>query len=168
MKLSVDRLVRISALAALAVAVSVLSKMQPSLNLFHLGPIVILTTALLFGPLEGALVGSISMTIFDIFFYRPVSAPKTLVSYFLFGLVAGYIALHQRSLIPYDLLRYIIAVIIGGVFFSASYFVFNMLFFGGIGYAQPKIWGTVILTIMSLAAVPLALILEPYVRQLKK
>lgn len=169
MHLSIQKITRIAALAALAMGVSLLTRIQPSLNLFHLGPVIIVTSALLLGPLEGAFIGGISMGLYDIFFYNPASAPKTTVSYAIFGLIVGYIALHHRQLIKHTLLRYIIAIIIGGCAFTASYFIFNAYLLNlGMPYAQTKAIGCFYIALATLLAIPIALILQPYTKQLKK
>lgn len=169
MSLSIQKITRIAILSALSLSVSILTKMQPSINLFHLGPIVIITSALLFGPLEGAFIGGLSMGIFDIFFYNPASAPKTTVSYALFGLVVGYIACKQEKAITNTVIRYVLAIILGGIIYTASYFIFNAYILNiGMKVAQAKVFGCLILVLTTFASLPIALILKPYTKQLKK
>lgn len=169
MSLSIQKITRIAVLSALALSVSILTKVQPSLNLFHLGPIVIITSALLFGPIEGAFIGGLSMGTFDIFFYNPASAPKTTVSYALFGLVVGYIACQQTTLIENVILRYITAILCGGALYTLSYFIFNAFILNiGLEPAKIKVVGCLIIVATTFIAIPLALILQPYTKRLKK
>lgn len=169
MSLSVQKIVRIAVLSALTISVSLLTKIQPSINLFHLGPIVIITAALLFGQLEGAFIGGLSMGLYDIFFYNPASAPKTIVSYALFGFVVGYISLNAQSYLKHTIVRYISAIILGGIIYTTSYFVFNTI---SLGFGNPtvnaKIVGCIYIVLATFTAIPLALILKPYVKHLKK
>ncbi|MGL4662917.1 MAG: ECF transporter S component [Culicoidibacterales bacterium] len=169
MHLSIQKITRIAVLSALALSVSLLTKVQPSLSLFHLGPIVIVASALLLGPSEGALIGGLSMGLFDIFFYNPASAPKTIVSYSLFGLVVGYIAFKQAPFTKNIIFRYIVAIFCGGIIFTLSYFIFNAYIINlGLAYAKTKAIGCSFIVLATFAAIPIALILKPYTKQLKK
>lgn len=168
MTISVSQLIRIATLSALAIAATVTTKVHFYGTILHLGSIIVITSALLLGPLEGSIIGGMSMGLYDVFFYNPASAPKTTVSYLLFGLTVGFIA-SQDAYIKHTILRYVIAILIGGLIHTASYFIFNAYIInGGLAYAQVRVLSSLITVAATFATIPIALILKPYVKFLKK
>lgn len=59
---------------------------------FHMGNVFLLVSALLLGPLSGALAGSIGMTIADLTSGYAMYAPTTFFLKFCIGLVTGFVA----------------------------------------------------------------------------
>ena len=58
----------------------------------NVGDVIIFTSAILFGPMVGALAGGIGSAVADILFGYPAFAPYTFVIKGLEGFVAGYIS----------------------------------------------------------------------------
>lgn len=168
MAISATQIVRIAALSALAIAATVTTKVPFYGTILHLGSIIVITSALLFGPIEGSIISGMSMGLYDIFFYNPASAPKTSVSYFLFGLIVGFIA-YQDKYIKNTILRYVLAILIGGSVHTASYFIFNAYIInGGLAYAQVRIVSSVITVAATFVTIPITLVLSKYTRHLTK
>lgn len=163
MNLTVQRIVRIAVFSALAIGVSLLTKMQSSLNIFHLGPIVIVTSAILLGKVEGAFIGGLSMGIFDVLFYNPASAPKTVLAYGLLGFIVGYIAMDTERMIPNTVFRYIIAILSGGIVYIGTYFLISSMTIG-VPTAVMEAYGDVFIVVAMLFAVPIAISLKKYVK----
>lgn len=168
MSLSIQRILRISAFSALAIAATLVTKISFFGTIIHLGSVVVITVALLFGPLEGAVVSGMSMGLYDVFFYNPASAPKIATSYLLFGLVAGYIAMSDKY-IKNALVRYILAIVVGGAIYTIVYFIFNAYIMnGGLEYAQVRIMSSVITIAATFLTIPVAFALKPYVKKERK
>lgn len=169
MKISINQIIRIAALSALAVVATLTTQIHFYGTIIHLGVIIVIISALLLGPFEGGIISGLSMGIYDIFFYNAASAPKTIVSYFLFGLIAGFIA-SKDTYIKNTILRFAIAIIIGGLIHTTSYFIFNFYILnGGFEYAKVRVISSLISVSVTLfVTIPIALILKPYIAQLKK
>lgn len=169
MTFSIQRITRIAVLSALTIAVTLTTTFHFGGTIGHLGGIIVITTALLFGPTDGSIVAVLGMGLYDIIFYNPASAPKTIVSYFLFALIAGYIA-SQDTLIRNTIIRQVLAVLCGGIALLSSFYVFNILFYSHFNfvYANARVMSNLITIVASLLSITLVHVLEPYTKQLSK
>lgn len=169
MTFSIQRITRIAILSALTIVVTLTTTFHFGGTIAHLGAVIVITTVLLFGPLDGSIVAIIGMGLYDLFFYNPASAPKTIISYFLFAFIAGYIA-SQDTLIKNTILRQIIAVLCGGIGLIVSFYLFNLIFYSHFNfvYANLRVLSNILTISISLISIILVHILEPYVKQLSK
>ncbi len=103
----------------------------PTAGYFNLGDIIVVTTALLFGPLIGGFVGGVGSALADIWLGYAAFAPLTLVVKGVEGYVVGYIAGPQkdpsRNLI-------ILSWVIGGLIIIAGYWLGEVFI---MGYGMP-------------------------------
>jgi len=107
--------------ALLVVATVVLRFPVPTFNLyFNLGESIIYLTALLYGPIYGALIGSVGSALSDIIGGYPVWAPITFIIKGLEGYIVGNIAKKNRYL----------AVAIGGITMMAGYAIAAGVLYG--------------------------------------
>lgn len=169
MTFSIQRITRISVLSALTIAMTLTTTFHFGGTIGHLGGVIVITTALLFGAVDGSIVAVTGMGLYDLFFYNPASAPKTIISYFLFAFITGYIA-SQDTLIKNTILRQIIAVLCGGIGLIVSFYLFNLIFYShfNFAYANLRILSNILTISISLLSIALVHILEPYVKQLSK
>lgn len=98
-------------------------------GLIHLGTLVSFTIALKFGARYGALAGGIGMTLFDLFSEWYVWAPATLIIRLISGYVVGRVALSRRGQ-GLNMLRNVIAIMLGGVVIISGYYVFEAFILG--------------------------------------
>jgi len=90
----------------------------------NVGDIMVMFTALLFGPIVGGISGGVGPMIADILSPYSIYAPATLIIKGIEGFLIGFIAnpKDKSSRISY---RDIIAVIIGGLMIPFGYFIFQ-------------------------------------------
>jgi len=95
----------------------------------NIGDVAVMFTALLFGPIIGALAGGIGSMLADVFSPYIIYAPATLIIKGLEGFIIGIIAdpKNRESRISK---RDIIAVIIGGLLIPLGYFIYQAFFIG--------------------------------------
>ena len=114
-----------SALTMVATMISV--NFAPTGGYFNFGDVIVVTTALLFGPIVGGLTGGIGPALADIYLGYGLFAPFTLVIKGLEGLVVGYIAGGKPG-VPRN--RKIIAWLCGGVIIIVGYWIAEVVFLG--------------------------------------
>lgn len=169
MTFSIQRITRIAVLSALTTAVTLTTTLHFGGTIGHLGGAIVITTVLLFGAVDGSIVAVLGMGLYDVFFYNPASAPKTITSYFLFALIAGYIA-SQDTVIRNTIIRQVLAVLGGGIALIISFYTFNLVFYShfNFAYANLRVMSNLLTVAISLLSIILVNILEPYVKQLSK
>lgn len=98
--------------ALLVIATVMLRFPVPTFNLyFNLGEAIIYLTALLYGPIPGALIGGVGSALADIIGGYPVWAPITFIIKGLEGYIVGSLANKNRY----------IAVMLGAIIMMAGY-----------------------------------------------
>lgn len=95
----------------------------------NIGDAIVMITALLFGPLIGALAGGIGSMFADLFLGYALYAPATLVIKGLEGFIVGLIANPKQKSKKIDI-RDILGVIAGGLVMVFGYFFYEILLFG--------------------------------------
>lgn len=92
-KLILKKSVIVAMLVALCFAATFINIQMPTGDMVHLGNFVMIITALLLGGLEGGLVGSLGMGLYDIIFYssRPTTIIRTFILKFLVGFLVGFL-----------------------------------------------------------------------------
>ncbi|TFG01292.1 MAG: ECF transporter S component [Promethearchaeota archaeon] len=95
----------------------------------NVGDAGVMITALLFGPIIGAIAGGVGSALADIFLGYTIYAPATLIIKGLEGFVVGIIANPKKH---YSKLNYrdIIGVLIGGAIMVLGYLIYETLIFG--------------------------------------
>ncbi|MHA1987091.1 MAG: ECF transporter S component [Promethearchaeota archaeon] len=90
----------------------------------NVGDLMVMFTALLFGPIVGGISGGVGPMIADIFSPYSIYAPATLVIKGIEGFLIGFISnpKDKSSRISY---RDIIAVVLGGLLIPFGYFIFE-------------------------------------------
>ena len=85
--------VLIAMLIALCFGATRINIPMPTGDMIHLGNFVMILTALLLGGLEGGLVGSLGMGLYDIVFFsnRPFTILRTFILKFIVGFLVGYL-----------------------------------------------------------------------------
>ena len=87
------KLTLIAVFTGLCFAFTFINIQLPTGDMVHLGNFVMILAALLLGGLEGGLVGSLGMGIYDLVFYssRPTTIIRTFILKFLVGLIVGVV-----------------------------------------------------------------------------
>ena len=85
--------VLIAMLIALCFGATRINIPMPTGDMIHLGNFVMILTALLLGGLEGGLVGSLGMGLYDLVFFsnRPFTILRTFILKFIVGFLVGYL-----------------------------------------------------------------------------
>jgi uncharacterized membrane protein len=99
----------------------------PTGGYFNLGDIIVVTTALLFGPVIGGFTGGVGSALADVWLGYAAFAPITLVVKGVEGYVVGYIAGPQKD--P-SRNRIIISWVIGGLIIVAGYWIAEVFIMG--------------------------------------
>lgn len=97
---------------------------------FNLGETIIYITALLFGPLIGALAGGIGSMLGDVYLGFAQFAPGTLVIKGLEGAIVGFLNTKLKRYISNFTLRISISVVIGGLEMVTGYFLYEQIVLG--------------------------------------
>ena len=87
------KLIVITMLVALCFGATRINIPMPTGDMVHLGNFVMILSALLLGGLEGGIVGSLGMGIYDLVFFsnRPSTIIRTFILKFIVGFIVGYI-----------------------------------------------------------------------------
>ncbi|MBD3194859.1 MAG: ECF transporter S component [Candidatus Lokiarchaeota archaeon] len=95
----------------------------------NIGDAGVMITALLFGPVIGSVAGGIGSGLADILLGYPLFAPGTFIIKAIEGLIIGLIADPKRygEKLNY---RDIIGVVVGGLWMSFGYLLYEILLFG--------------------------------------
>jgi uncharacterized membrane protein len=95
----------------------------------NIGDAGVMITALLFGPIIGAIAGGVGSALADIFLGYTIYAPATLIIKGLEGFIVGIIANPKKN---YSKLTYrdVIAVLVGGAVMVLGYLIYETMIFG--------------------------------------
>ena len=109
------------------VTTSFIVPFAPTGGYFNLGDIIVVTTALLFGPVIGGVAGGIGSGLADVYLGYASFAPFTLLIKGIEGYVIGYLAGPQTKATRN---KVIVAWLIGGVIIIAGYWIAEVVFLG--------------------------------------
>ncbi|MFC1803339.1 ECF transporter S component [Thermoproteota archaeon] len=154
-KISTKELAATAIMGALVtVATMIFIPFAPTSGFFNLGDAIVVTTALLFGPIVGAMAGGIGSALADIILQYAHFAPYTLVIKGLEGFIVGYIGNPKNN--P-STTRLIIAWIVGGVTIVVGYWIAEAFFMGyGIAAATAEIIINVPQVLFAVLGIPLS------------
>lgn len=162
---NINRLLRIATLAALTIVVTVLTRIPFYESIIHLGLIVVIVSSIIFGGVDGALIGGLSMGLYDMFFYNPLYAPVTFFAYALTALLCGMIVRTTRRFIQTEILRYIFAITFAGGGYVVIYFLANSLIYFNFEVAKVTVIGDIMVVLTAYIAIPMVFILKRYITQ---
>ena len=103
---------------------------------FNLGETLIYTAALIFGPLIGGIAGGAGAAIADILGGFAQFAPVTLIVKGLEGAIVGLLNNKIRKRTRSLSLSATISILIGGLEMVAGYFIYELLVFGDVAFAE--------------------------------
>jgi uncharacterized membrane protein len=127
----------------------------PTGGFFNFGDSIVVTTALIFGPIVGAVAGGIGSALADVLLGYGAFAPYTLVIKGLEGFLVGYIGGPQND--P-SKSRLIIAWIVGGITIVAGYWFAEAFIMGlGITTANAEIIINIPQAIFAVLGIPISL-----------
>lgn len=90
---ALNKIIIVAMFSALACAGTFIQIRMPAGDFVHLGNFVMIIAALLLGGIEGGLVGSLGMGIYDIIFYSqsPTTIARTFILKFVVGFLVGFL-----------------------------------------------------------------------------
>ena len=91
----------------------------------HFGTLVLFAIAIKYGPKYGMLAGGIGMTLFDLFSLWAAWAPGTFVVRMSMGFLVGLIANDKEKGQGGNMIKNVIAIILGGVVMIGGYFIYQ-------------------------------------------
>lgn len=125
-KFIMTRVIIIAVFTALCTALTHVQVKMPTGDMVHLGNFVMIMSALLLGGIEGGLVGSLGMGIYDLIYYssKPSTIIRTFILKFLIGFIVGFVfrLILKKKLNTTKLL-------IGATSFFGLLFVFSLILF---------------------------------------
>ena len=88
-----ERFIIIAIFTAVCTAATFIQFKMPSGDMVHLGNFVMIMAALLLGGIEGGIVGSLGMGLYDLIFYtsKPSTIIRTFILKFLIGFIVGFV-----------------------------------------------------------------------------
>ena len=95
----------------------------------NIGDAAVMITALLFGPIIGALAGGIGSMLADVFLGYTIYAPATLIIKGLEGFLVGLISKPRRKDLKFQT-RDVVGIILGGMVMVLGYFIYEILLWG--------------------------------------
>jgi uncharacterized membrane protein len=127
----------------------------PTGGFFNLGDAIVMTTALIFGPIIGGVAGGLGSALADLLLGYSAFAPFTLIIKGLEGFVIGIIAGGPGKT---SWVKLAIAWIVGGVIIVGGYWVTEAFIMGlGVAAANAEIIINIPQAIGSLIGIPIAL-----------
>ena len=122
----INKIVVVAMLSALCCAGTFVQIRMPAGDFVHLGNFVMIVSALLLGGIEGGLVGSLGMGLYDVIFYttKPSTILRTFILKFLIGFIVGFLF---RLVLKKKANTKRLLFISSGVLFSL--FVFSLVLF---------------------------------------
>jgi uncharacterized membrane protein len=155
-KMSTRDLAAVAIMGALTTVVTMFFiPFVPTGGYFNLGDAVVVTTALIFGPIVGALAGGIGSALADVLLGYGVFAPYTLVIKGLEGFVVGKIAGNSETTTK---MKMVIAWLVGGVIIVAGYWSAEAFIMGfGIPAANAEIIINIPQAIGSVIGIPVSI-----------
>jgi uncharacterized membrane protein len=134
----------------------------PTGGFFNFGDALVVTTALIFGPIVGGVAGGIGSGLADILLGYGAFAPYTLVIKGIEGYIVGYIAGNSDD---QTYTRLIMAWIAGGVTIVAGYWIAEAFIMGlGVVAANAEIIINVPQAIFSILGIPLSIAVKNRLR----
>ncbi len=120
------KVVIVAIFSALCCAGTFIQIRMPAGDFVHLGNFVMIVAALLLGGIEGGLVGSLGMGLYDLIYYsnKPSTILRTFILKFIIGFIVGALfRLILKKKLKVNLLMYI------SVFVFFTIFVISLIFF---------------------------------------
>jgi uncharacterized membrane protein len=156
LKMSTRDLAAVAIMGALTTVVTMFFiPFVPTGGFFNLGDAVVVTTALIFGPIVGALAGGVGSALADILLGYGAFAPYTLVIKGLEGFVVGKIAGTSEKT---STMKMVIAWLAGGIVIVAGYWVAEAFIMGlGVPAATAEIIINVPQAIGSVIGIPVSI-----------
>ncbi|SHF21038.1 ECF transporter S component [Alkalibacter saccharofermentans] len=100
-------------------------------GLIHLGNVALFLSAMLFGKNKGAIAGAFGMGLFDILSGWAIWAPFTFVVRGIMGYIIGSIS-HSKNNSADSLYLNILAIIAGGIWMVAGYYLTEVILYGNL------------------------------------
>lgn len=121
-----NKIIIIAMFSALCCACTFVQIRMPAGDFVHLGNFVMIMAALLLGAVEGGLVGSLGMGLYDVIFYtsKPSTILRTFILKFIIGFLVGYIF---RLLLKKKTNTKLLFAILSGIFLAI--FIISLVFF---------------------------------------
>ena len=136
----------------------------PTGGFFNFGDAIVQTTALIYGPIVGAVAGGIGSALADVLLGYGVFAPYTLIIKGLEGFLVGYIGGPQND--P-SKTRLIIAWIFGGLTIVVGYWFAEAFIMGlGIAAANAEIIINVPQAIFAVLSIPISIAVKDRLRSI--
>ncbi len=156
MKMDSRNLAAMAIMGALTTVVTMFAlPFAPTGGFFNLGDAIVMTTALIFGPIVGAVAGGVGSALADLLLGYSEFAPFTLLIKGLEGLLIGIIAGGKGKT---SLARLAVAWVVGGVVIVGGYWVAEAFFLGlGVTAANAEIIINIPQAIGSIIGIPIAL-----------
>ena len=169
-KLSVKDLVESALLIALVyIATAFINIRLPIVangGLVHLGTVMLIVSALVFGSKKGAIAGAFGMGLFDLLSGWTSWAPFTFVVRGAMGFIIGKIA-YAKGKEGNSILLNVLAIIIGSIVMIAGYYVTEIILYGNWLAPISSIPGNITQDVVGLIlGLPLAKVLKRYSRYL--
>lgn len=120
------------AIGLVYVATAIIGIKIPTLNnggLIHLGTAMHFIMALMLGSKKGAIAGGVGMGLFDLFSEFVIWTPTTVITRVIVGLAVGSVACVDGKQ-GFSTVKNIVAMLIGGLFLIAGYYVGEAITFG--------------------------------------
>lgn len=134
----------------------------PTGGFFNLGDAVVVTTALIFGPVVGAVAGGIGSALADVLLMYGAFAPYTLVIKGLEGFLVGYIANPAEN--P-SRVKMVMAWLVGGVTLVAGYWFAEAFIMGlGVTAANAEIIINVPQALFAFLGIPISMAVKDRLR----
>lgn len=123
---ALNKIIIVAMFSALCCACTFVQIRMPAGDFVHLGNFVMIMAALLLGAIEGGLVGSLGMGLYDIIFYtsKPSTILRTFILKFIIGFLVGYLF---RLVLKKKTNTKIIFAVLSGIF--TAVFVVSLVFF---------------------------------------
>lgn len=118
--MDIKKLVRIAVLTALACVLTIFPKVPIGGGYVHFGDCIIYITAIVLGPVPGAIVGAIGHSLADFLSGYPIFVLPTLIIKGIMGFVIGKIVYKHISVGRYALAAIAALVIVTGGYFAAE------------------------------------------------
>lgn len=132
-------------------------------GLIHMGNIALFLTAFLFGKKKGAIAGAFGMGLFDILSGWTAWAPFTFVIRGVMGYVIGSIS-HANNKEGVNALYNIIAIILGGIWMIAGYYMTEVILYGNWMTPATSIPGNIVQIVFGCLSVLIAPMLKKAIK----
>ncbi|EHJ01605.1 protein of unknown function DUF1393 [Clostridium sp. DL-VIII] len=135
-------------------------------GLVHLGTVMLLIAAIVFGKEKGAIAGAVGMAIFDLSSGWALWAPFTFIIRGIMGYMIGTIT-WSKNKDGNNIVTNIIAGILSGIWMIVGYYITEVILYGNWLSPMASIPGNIAQIVLALIiGTPIAKILKKYVRYL--